>query len=171
MPIDAVKNDLREWAATLEASVRLWIVRKFVEFGSPDNVVYEFPEEFMPVLDTEADIEAADSSPARFVVTVNDLIDAGFLNVGQQLSMTYGPRNGERQTFNGEIQDDGSISVLGKVFTSPSYAAVYAIQNAGSKRKTENGWRYWRIDDGSLLSDVREQYLRSVESARRTNDA
>ena len=33
MPIDSVSNDLREWAATLKTDVRLWIVKKYVEFG------------------------------------------------------------------------------------------------------------------------------------------
>ena len=171
MPIDGVKNDLRDWAATLKASVRLWIVRKFVEFGAPDTVLYEFPEEFMPVLDTEVENDTTSESPARFNVTVADLLEAGLLSPGQELSMTYGPRNGDRQTFTGTIQDDGSISVLGKVFTSPSYAAVFAMQNAGSTRKTENGWRYWRIDNGTLLNDIRERYLNSKTREPGENDA
>jgi hypothetical protein len=33
IPIDQVGADLREWAQTLKTEVRLWVVRKMVEFG------------------------------------------------------------------------------------------------------------------------------------------
>ena len=50
MPIDAVKNDLREWAQTLRVDVRLWLIRKYVEFDNPENIAYQIPEEFRPAL-------------------------------------------------------------------------------------------------------------------------
>jgi hypothetical protein len=159
MPIDAISSDLREWASTLKVSVKLWIVRKHVEFGQPDRVLYEIPEEFRPALDTE---EAADdiSQQARYDVTISDLIGAHLLTRGQMLLMNWRPRNGEKRCFEGLVRDSGEIEVLGKPFASPSYAAIYALQSAGSNRTTENGWVKWKTEDGVLLSTLRERYLK-----------
>jgi hypothetical protein len=159
MPIDAVKEDLREWAATLRIPVKLWIVRKHVEFGRPENVMYEIPEEFGPVLNTAQNELDSKAELARYDVTVSDLIDSGMLHVGQRLQMPYKPRNGSQRNYEGMVCEDGSIELLGKRFSSPSYAAVYGIQDAGSDRKTVNGWTAWRTDDGELLSTLRDRYL------------
>ena len=161
MPIDAVKDDLREWATTLRIPVKLWIVRKYVEFGKPENVVYEIPEEFGPVAVTAVEDDETQIEKARYDVTLADLIDAGLVTIGQRLLMPYKPRNGEQRTYEGIICDDGSIEVLGKRFSSPSYAAVFGIQDAGSTRKTVNGWTAWRTDDGELLSIFRDRFLNS----------
>ncbi len=159
MPIDAVKDDLREWAATLRIPVKLWIVRKYVEFGKPENVMYEIPEEFGPVLDTAVQDEESRTELARYDVTIADLLDAKMLTVGQRLQMPYKPRNGSPRSYEATICEDGSIELLGKRFSSPSYAAVYGIQDAGSERKTVNGWTAWRTDDGEFLSVLRDKYL------------
>jgi hypothetical protein len=159
MPIDAVKDDLREWAATLRIAVKLWIVRKYVEFGKPENVMYEIPEEFGPVLDTAIADEDSLTELARYDVTVADLIDAEFVTAGQRIRMPYKPRNGDQRNYEATICDDGSIELLGKRFSSPSYAAVFGIQEAGSDRKTVNGWTAWRTEDGELLSAIRERFL------------
>lgn len=127
MPIDAVKDDLREWAATLRIPVKLWIVRKYVEFGKPENVMYEIPEEFGPVLDTAIVDEDVRTELARYDVTVADLVDADFLTAGQRLRMPYKPRNGDQRNYEGTICEEGSIELLGKRFSSPSYAAVFGI--------------------------------------------
>jgi hypothetical protein len=159
MPIDAVKDDLREWAATLRIPVKLWIVRKYVEFGKPENVMYEIPEEFGPVLDTAVRDDESRTELARYDVTITDLLDAKMLTVGQRLQMPYKPRNGSPRNYEAKICEDGSIELLGKQFSSPSYAAVYGIQDAGSERKTVNGWTAWRTDDGEFLSAIRDKYL------------
>jgi hypothetical protein len=162
MPIDAISNDLREWASTLKVSVKLWIVRKHVEFGHPEHVLYEIPEEFRPALDTEE--EAADSSSVtRYDVTLSDLIQSRLLRDGEKLVMGWKPRNGDKRVFEGLVRAGGEIEVLGKPFTSPSYAAVYALQSAGSNRSTENGWVKWKTEGGVLLSILREQYLDSLD--------
>ncbi|MBA4186936.1 MAG: hypothetical protein C0467_02855 [Planctomycetaceae bacterium] len=160
MPIDAISTDLREWASTLKVSVKLWIVRKHVEFGHPEQVLYEIPEEFRPALDTEEDDPNSDLK-ARYDVTISDLLLGGQLHSGQKLVMNWKPRNGDKRVFEGLVRDGGEIEVLGKLFTSPSYAAVYAFQSAGSTRSTENGWVKWRTEGGVLLSTLREQYLQS----------
>ncbi len=159
MPIDAVKDDLKEWATTLRIPVKLWIVRKYVEFGRPENVMYEIPEEFGPVFDTGQEDNETETELARRGVTIADLLDAEMLHVGQRLQMPYKPRNGDQRNYEAIICDDGSMEVLGKEFSTPSYAALYGIQDAGSERKTVNGWTAWRTDDGELLSAIRERYL------------
>ena len=158
MPIDRVKPDLREWAATLKAEVKLWEVRKFVEFGNPNNVIYEIPEQFTPEYETDV-TEDETSLIARYDVSVRDLISSGYLADGETLVMQYKPRNREQKTYHATLQANGSIELLGKLFTSPSYAAVHAIQDAGSERKTENGWIRWRTSDGRLLADIRDLFL------------
>lgn len=164
MPIDAVKDDLREWAATLRVPVKLWIVRKYIEFGNSSNVMYEIPEEFGPVLDTVPAPNNLETETVRYDVTIAALIEAGLLHAGQGLVMPYKPRNGESRTYNATICQNGTIELLGKHFSSPSYAAVYGIQDAGSTRKTVNGWTAWRTSNGELLSSVREKYLMSQPS-------
>jgi hypothetical protein len=159
MPIDAVKDDLREWAATLRIPVKLWIVRKYVEFGRPEVVMYEIPEEFGPIVDTGQNSNESQTELARYDVTLADLIDAEMVHVGQRLHMPYKPRNGEQRDYVATITDDGSIQLLGRQFSSPSYAAVFGIQDAGSSRKTVNGWTAWRLEDGETLASVRERYL------------
>ena len=160
MPIDAITSDLREWASTLRVSVKLWIVRKHVEFGRPEQVLYEIPEEFRPALDT-AEEDATDGEQARYDVTVADLVNSGHLRDGQRLLMSWKPRNGDKQMFEGIVRSGGEVEVRGKSFTSPSYAAVYALQSAGSNRSTENGWVKWRTEDGVLIATLREEYLQS----------
>ena len=45
IPVDHVGVDLHEWAQTLKTEVKLWVIRKLVEFGNPDNMIYEIPED------------------------------------------------------------------------------------------------------------------------------
>ncbi len=49
------------------------------------------------------------------------------------------------------IIEDGSMNVLDKKFKSPSYVALLEIQDAGSDRKTVNGWTSWKNKEGELL--------------------
>jgi Restriction Enzyme Adenine Methylase Associated len=158
MPIDGISSDLREWASTLRVSVKLWIVRKHVEFGHPERVMYEIPEEFRPAMDTGAE-EANDIALARYDVTIADLVAAGLLREGQRLNMTWKPRNGDKQTYEATILASGELEVLGKSFASPSYAAVYPLQMAGSTRTTANGWVAWKTENGEWIAVLREQFL------------
>lgn len=157
MPIDKVERDLRDWAETVKADVRLWIVRKYVEFGHSENVMYEVPEEYRPDLDT-GDSEG-ETRMARHDTTVGDLIDAGLLTVGQVVRMTYKPRDGEQAVYEGKLLEGGSIEVLDEVFSSLSYAALYGMQKSGSRRPTVNGWTSWRTESGEQLDEVRERFL------------
>jgi hypothetical protein len=160
MPIDAVSKDLEEWANTLNVKVRLWLIKKYVEFGNPNSVIYEIPDEARPILSTIENEKESKTANAQFDVSVLDLIQTNLIRVGERLKMVYGPRNGEKKTYEGIIGEDGSITVLNKTFSSPSYAGVFVIQNAGSKRKTVNGWTSWRNAKGKFLSELRDEYLK-----------
>ena len=163
MPIDRVTNDLREWAETLKNDVRLWIVRKYSLFGDQSVIAYDIPEEHRPVLDTSESAQDSKSGIQTFDVSLSDLVASGFLHEGQSIVHSYKPRGGENRIFNGTVMKDGSIFVLGQNFTSPSYAALACIQEAGSVRKTVNGWTSWRTKDGKLLVQVRSEYLAKKE--------
>jgi hypothetical protein len=160
MPIDAVSKDLEEWANTLNVKVRLWLVKKYAEFGNSKSVLYEIPDDARPVLSTIESEKESKASVAQYDVTILDLIQTGEIKAGDKLNMTYGPRNGEKKTYEGVVGEDGSITVLGKTFSSPSYAAVFVIQSAGSKRKTVNGWTSWRNSKGVLLYELRDKFLK-----------
>jgi hypothetical protein len=160
MPIDAVSKDLEEWANTLKIKVRLWLVKKYVEFDNPKGVLYEIPDDARPVLSTIESKKQSKNTIAQYDVSVLDLIQFGIMRVGEKLIMTYGPRNGKKKTHEGIVGEDGSITVLDKTFSSPSYAAVFVIQSAGSKRKTVNGWLTWRNAKGIILFDLRNEFIK-----------
>lgn len=163
MPIDRISQDLKEWAETLKNDVRLWLVRKYVEFDSPDNIAYEIPEEYRPILDTTNEKKKPKSGMAYYDVSLADLLDAGYLSVGEELIMAYKPRGGEQRKYRAAITADGSMSVLEKKFKSPSYAALLGMQDAGSKRRTVNGWTSWKTKNGQWLAELRTDYLTQKE--------
>jgi len=163
MPIDGIKNDLREWAETLRVDVRLWLIRKYVEFDNPQNIAYEIPEEFRPAIITTRD-KTSDSSIAQYDVSINDLIDAKVLSAGQRLIMPYKPRNGEQKQYEAIVLESGELEVMGRRFAAPSYAALFGIQDAGSSRSTVNGWRVWRVDSGESLADLRDRLIKQNET-------
>jgi len=163
MPIDAVTNDLRDWAATLKNDVKLWIVRKYVQFGNPKIVAYDIPEEYRPVFDTTDRESQPKSGIKTYDVSITDLIAEGFLLAGTELTMSYKPHRGKQQIFTAKLESDGSLTVLNQNFPSPSYAAIFCIQKAGSERTTVNGWTSWKTREGKFLSQLRSEYLEKKE--------
>jgi len=165
IPIDEVNNDLKEWAITFRNVMKIWSVSKFVELGNPANVVYEFPEEFKPQIETveqnRDSLEPTSSTIRQYDVTVFDIIKSGLLNPDDKLYMSYKPRNGDKKEYEAVILSDGSLSLLGQTFSSPSSAAIAGIQDAGSDRKTENGWTSWETKDGKTLAVLRDKLMNS----------
>jgi len=49
--------------------------------------------------------------------------------------------------FEAEIIENNKIKFNEKIYNSPSSAAVAAIKSAGSSRRTEDGWRFWKYKD------------------------
>jgi len=163
MPIDAVSADLREWASTsVKLETKLWIVRKHVELGNAHNVIYELPEEYRPVFDSHEEEQAAAKGGLKsYDVSVQDLVASGLVAPGSKLFMSYKRKHfdEDRKTYEAVVQDDGSIRADDQQFTSPSYAALYFINKAGSPRQTVNGWTSWRTESGTLLADLRDRLL------------
>ena len=73
--------------------------------------------------------------------------------------MPYKPRNGDQKSYEAIVMDNGSLQVLGRSFSSPSYAALFGIQDAGSSRSTVNGWIAWKLENRSSLADIRDSLL------------
>lgn len=161
VPIDGITNDLKDWARTLKYKVKLWVVNKFVELNKPTNIVFEFPEEFKPELDTEEESkpQKPNTEIAQYDVELADLINANLLSFGDKLTMTYKPRNGHQKKYEAIILEDGSLSLLGQQFSSPSYAALAGIQDAGSDRKTVNGWTSWKTNKNKSIAEIRDQFM------------
>lgn len=171
MPIDSVSNDLREWAETLKNDVRLWIVKKYSQFGAPEIVAYEIPEEYRPALDTTERNEQPKSGIRTYDVSLADLINAGLLSEETELSLSYKPRGGKQKNYRGILSSDGSITVLEQNYSSLSYAALACIQDAGSDRTTVNGWTSWKTRDGKFLSQLRSEYMKEKEKEAEQLDA
>lgn len=162
IPIDAVSEDLTEWARTLRYDVKLWKISKYVELQNPENVIYEFPEEFKPDLDTSVSSEETESLSNKYrEIFLSDLIDSQMLSPGEKLVMHYKPRDGKKSSYTATIEEDGSLSLLDQTFSSPSYAALAGIQKAGSDRQTVNGWTSWKTKDGRFLADLRDEFIRN----------
>ena len=135
---------------------------KFLE--NPENIIYELPEEYRPAFDSHEEEETARSGGIKFYdVTLQDLLQANFLKVGSKLLMSYKRKhtNEDRKTYEAIVQDDGSLRADNQSFSSPSYAAIYFINKAGSARQTVNGWTAWRAESGKFLADLREQFLKN----------
>ena len=159
IPIDNLSNDLKEWARTLKYNVELWVIEKFIEFKDSSNIIYQLPEEFKPEVDTEEEETESNQGITRYDVSIADLIESGFINENESLIMDYKPRGGEQNRYKALVHEDGSLELLGQKFSSPSYAAIAGIQDAGSDRETANGWNRWKTEDGELIADLREKYL------------
>jgi hypothetical protein len=161
VPIDSISNDLIDWARTLKYSVKLWVISKYVEFNNPTNIAYEFPEEFKPELDTEEDTLESKEKIGRISrsdISILDLLNSKLLIANQKLTMVYKPRNGGSQKkYVAIVLEDGTLNLLDQKYSSPSYAALAGIQNAGSDRKTVNGWTSWKTEDGIIIADLREK--------------
>jgi Restriction Enzyme Adenine Methylase Associated len=172
IPIDGVTNDLKDWARTLKYNVKLWIVNKFIELNNPNNIVFEFPEEFRPELDTGEESQPPEGhlSLVEFDVKISDLLRTSLLSTSEKLFMTYKPRNGQQKIYEAKILEDGSLETLGQQFDSPSWAALAGIQNAGSDRVTVNGWTSWKNKEGITLAELRRSYLEVFEKEENCKD-
>ena len=172
LPIDDISEDLTDWANTLKNSVNIWMIRKFRNFEEPEDIIYELPEEHRPLIDTEDENNNGRLEQNRtsktYNVNIADLIHERLLQPGEELHMSYKPRNGAQKKYFATIDEDGNFHLLGDIYPSPSYAAMIAMHDAGSDRQTVNGWISWRTSSGSLLSDLRDLFLHS-DNRKSTN--
>ena len=153
IPIDGIPRDLREWVQTLRNDVKLWVLEKYVSVDDPTRVLYSLPDENLPTLSTT---QSGDSGTATVRATSSrpyeELLERMPELVGQRVFLDYGPRGGQRRTFEGVLRPDG-VEVDGRVL-SLSYGAVHCMHQAGSPRQTANGWIMWRTAAGETMSDI-----------------
>lgn len=123
LPIDGIPNDLSEWVKMQKYKVKLWIIRKFVDLYEPSDIVYEFPEEFKPVLDTESesDSNTKDLCEGGYGVNLIDLIDNNFIQPNEKIYMVYKPRIGQPQKYEAKIHADGSLELLNQILGNPDF--------------------------------------------------
>lgn len=168
IPIDKISEDLKQWARTLKFNVKLWTIKKYVDLENSNNILYEFPEEYRPDIDTKEEVTQQENQKNKnmYEITLLDLIQSNLLEVNEEIEMQYAPMIGnkkaskeDKKIYKAIIQDDGAIIVNNKKFNSPSYAALYCINDAGSPRKTVNGWTSWKTKNGKTLHQLRMEYL------------
>ena len=100
----------------------------------------------------------------HFGVKLSDLIETGYLMVGDRLVLST--ENGYANRFSGEgivVERDGKIYIRVNegLYDSPSGAA-----KAISGRKVEAGWDFWeRSSNGKTLNDIRAKYLIEVRGS------
>lgn len=83
------------------------------------------------------------------------LFDAGVITPGVVLH----PVSDSYSTL-GTVTEDGRIRLSnGETFDSPSKAAIRTVTLAGGSSGSRNGWLFWRLDSGPLLSALRDRYL------------
>ncbi|MFE1320874.1 CBS domain-containing protein [Kitasatospora phosalacinea] len=91
-------------------------------------------------------------------MTVGDLVDAGCLDVGSDLTFER-PQCGE--THRATVAADGKVKLAdGQLFGSPSRAAIAAV-GSGSF----DGWRAWTLGDGRTLDQIRQVFLNEAALA------
>jgi hypothetical protein len=156
IPIDSIPGDLTEWVQTLRNTVKIWVLEKYVSTADSTRVLYSIPEENVPTLTsrpTDGGVATTVRSSASEVW--RELLAAVPALLNRPLYLEYGPRGSPKKTFQGIVRE-GGIEIDGTVY-SPSYAAVECMRQAGSQRRTANGWTMWKTVEGELIDDVYER--------------
>lgn len=114
-----------------------------------EEVYRELQRRAEPFVDTPEDVirRLLSIAPERVVepeveAGAADLVShAGRVPHGADLRATYKGREFSAQVVNGRVLWNG------RAFDSLSSAAVAVIQSTGTRRPTENGWRFWEVKD------------------------
>ena len=77
--------------------------------------------------------------------------------------MIYKPKHGARKEYKSILDAEGNLTLMDETFSSPSWAALAGIKDAGSPRKTVNGWTSWKTKDGKTIAMVRDSYIKIRE--------
>jgi hypothetical protein len=159
IPIDGFPPDLQSWVKTLKFPVKVWIIEKY-QSKDGKNIFYSIPDENVPTLTSQT----SKGVPVSTLVTklsqpYQEVIQSGLIKEGQTVLLDYGPRGKPKKQWKGILRKEG-VEIDGKVM-SLSAAAVYCIQQYGSKRETANGWIMWKTEDGKYLNDYYNQVFSS----------
>lgn len=109
---------------------------------------------FNPVIDFK-NIEKSFESKPEFIISEYSN-KKNILPEGLKIYKEY-----KNISLEAEIIENNKIKFNGKIYNSPSSVAVAAIQSTGSKRPTEDGWRFWKYKDPKtgeekLLDELRK---------------
>ncbi len=83
------------------------------------------------------------------------LFTSNLLADGEELTMKYGLKSGEKTIFSAIARPNG-IEFNGRVY-SPSTAALLCIRSIRPDRAAVNGWLYWKVKTGETLSQLSEK--------------
>ena len=142
--IDEKTNELEEAIKDIKGDIKVLEFKTFAREGMTDGVNAHL---FNPIFGSRKIKQLSRSAAITRDKTVkrNEV-----LRVGMKLKKMY-----KGKEFVAEVIDNQKISFNGKIYNSVSMAAVAAIRSTGSKRTTEDGWRWWtykNLDSGKYES-------------------
>ena len=126
LPIDYIPNDLKDWTKTLKVEVIVWLVEKYLDING--NILFSIPEK-------EIDTEVTGNGDSDIKITedyLSQVINKGYLSVGQELYFEYGPKGKSKTKFTGIVQKNG-IEVDGEI-SSVSVSSLRCIQKINPSR-------------------------------------
>jgi len=102
----------------------------------------------------------AGAPPLRPRVTLSDLINKGILRPPVKLVKNY-----KGATFHATVLPDGKVEFQGVRYKSLSTAAERAAETLSGRRRAQDGWFFWKIEDpqtGELkyLEKLRQEFRR-----------
>lgn len=92
-------------------------------------------------------------APADYI-ELRHLVQAGAIPVGATLHATGARLHG----VTGTVLDGGRVAIDGHLFDSPSGAARHLLG------RQQNGYTFWRLEDGRRLEDVRADFRAGAEA-------
>ncbi len=164
IPIDAVPRDLESWTRSLKYDVQTWIIEKYVTLDGT-KVMYSLPEQNRPTIPTPRDDGNSGSTGTQ---PYADLLNAEMIQVGQKVHMKYGPKSGRKEIFHGLLREEG-VEVNGRVM-SLSTAALLCIRTINPARKSVNGWKKWKTEDGDTLNEIYARYEQQAAETEKESD-
>lgn len=147
--IDERTGELEEAIKDIRGNVKILEFKIFRREGITDEINAYL---FNPVMDFKRKEVSKISINNRSIVLNKKII----LPEGLRLFKEY-----KGIMFNAEVAKGGKIKFNEKIYNSSSAAAIAAIQNTGSSRKTEDGWQFWKYKDPitgeeKLLDELRK---------------
>lgn len=133
--IDERTNELEEALKDIRGDVKVLEFKAFRREGVSEDVNAYL---FTPVVH----FKTKEVEHEKIIETTTLSGTKGALPKGMKLQKMYKGRE-----FIAEIIEDQKIKFEGKTYNSLSSAAVAAIRSTGSKRATEDGWRWWKYTD------------------------
>lgn len=133
--IDKRTKDLEEAVKDIRGDVRILEFKIFKREGISEDINAYL---FTPVVSKK--IKKAERG--EIIRTTKVSKAKVVLPRGMKLQKTY-----KGKKFIAEVIEDQKIRFNGEIYNSVSRAAVAAIRSTGSKRTTEDGWRWWTYTD------------------------